>query len=75
MDEIENLEAHISYLQEDIGQRFQVLNEDQSTLQCKQSTPKPVDSETERSDSGSVTTRSQKSHQTAQSSIVNLTCA
>ena len=67
MDEIENLEAHISYLQEDIGQRLQLLNEDQSTLQFKQSTPKPVDRETERSDSGIVTTRSQKSHQTAQS--------
>jgi hypothetical protein len=46
---------------------FGKLNEDQSTLQFKQSTPKPVDSETERSDSGIVTTRSQKSHQTAQS--------
>ena len=31
MDDIENLEAHISYLQEDIGQRFQLLNDDQST--------------------------------------------
>jgi hypothetical protein len=67
LDEIENLEAQISYLQEDIGQRLHLLNEDQSTEQFKQSTPKPVDSETERSDSGIVTTRSQKSHQTAQS--------
>ena len=40
MDEIENLEAQISYLQEDIGQRLQLLNEDQSTVQFKQSTPK-----------------------------------
>ena len=63
MDDIENLEAHISYLQEDIGQRLQLLNDDQSTVQFKQSTSKPVDS----SDSGIVTTRSQKSHQTAQS--------
>ena len=66
MDEIENLEAQISYLQEDIGQRLHLLNEDQTTVQFKQSTPKPVDSETERIDSGIVTTRSQKSHQTAQ---------
>ena len=67
MDDIENLEAQISYfLQEDIGQRLQLLNEDQSTVQFKQSTPKPVDSETERNDSVIVTTRSQKSHQTAQ---------
>ena len=66
MDDIENLEAQISYLQEDIGQRLQLLNEDQSTVQFKQSTPRPVDSETERSDSWIVTTRSQKSHQTAQ---------
>jgi hypothetical protein len=65
MDEIENLEAQISYLQEDIGQRLHLLNEDQSTVQFKQSTPKPVDSETERIDYGIVTTRSQKSHQTA----------
>jgi hypothetical protein len=50
MDDIKNLEAQISYLQEDIGQRFQLLS----------------DSETERSDSGIVTARSQKSHQTAQ---------
>ena len=35
-------------------------------MQFKQSNPKPVDSETERIDSGFVTTRSQKSHQTAQ---------
>ena len=35
-------------------------------MQFKQSTPKPVDSETERIDSGIVTTRSQKSHETAQ---------
>ena len=67
MDDIENLEAHISYLQEDIGQRLQLLNDDQSTVQFQQSTSKPVDSETARSDSGIVTTRSQKSHQTAQS--------
>jgi phage-related tail fiber protein len=67
MDDIENLEARISYLQEDIGQRLQLLNDDQSTVQFKQSTSKPVDSETARSDSGIVTTRSQKSHQTAQS--------
>ena len=66
MDDIDNLEAQISYLQEDIGQRLQLLNEDQSTVQFKQSTPKPIDSETERIDSGIVTTRSQKSHQTAQ---------
>jgi hypothetical protein len=46
MDEIENLEVQISYLQEDIGQRLHLLNEDQSTVQFKQSTPKPVDSET-----------------------------
>ena len=38
MDDIENLEAQISYLQEDIGQRLQLLNEDQSTVQFKQST-------------------------------------
>jgi hypothetical protein len=67
MDDIENLEAHVSYLQEDIGQRLQLLNDDQSTVQFKQSTSKPVDSETACSDSGIVTTRSQKSHQTAQS--------
>jgi hypothetical protein len=67
MDEIENLEAQMSYLQEDIGQRLQLLSEYQSTVQFKQSTPKPVDSETERSDSGIVTTRSQKSHQAAHS--------
>jgi hypothetical protein len=36
-------------------------------VQFNQSTSKPVDSETERIDSGIVTTRSQKSHQTAQS--------
>jgi hypothetical protein len=66
MDDIENLEAQISYLQEDIGQRLQLLNEDQSTVQFKQSTPKPIDSETECIDSGIVTTRSQKSHQTTQ---------
>ena len=59
MDDIENLEAQISYLQEDIGQRLQLLNENQSTVQFKQSTPKHVDSETERIDSGIVTTRSQ----------------
>ena len=67
MDEIENFEEQMSYLQEDIGQRLQLLSEDQSTVQFKQSTPKPVDSETERSDSGIVTTRSQKSHQAAHS--------
>jgi hypothetical protein len=37
MDEIENLEAQISYLQEDIGQRLHLLNEDQSTEQFKDS--------------------------------------
>jgi hypothetical protein len=67
MNDIESIEAQISYLQEDIGQRLQLLNDNQSTVQFKQSTPKPVDSETERSDSGIVDTRSQKSHQTAQS--------
>ena len=67
MDDIENLEAQISYLQEDIGQRLQLLHDSQSTVQFKQSTPKPVDSEMERSDSGIVTTRSQTSQQTAQS--------
>jgi hypothetical protein len=36
-------------------------------VQFKQSTSKHVDSETARSDSGIVTTRNQKSHQTAQS--------
>ena len=56
------IEAQISYLQEDIGQRLQLLNDSQSTVQIKLSTPKLVDSETERSDSGIVTTRSQKSH-------------
>ena len=56
------IEAQISYLQEDIGQRLQLLNDSQSTVQIKLSTPKPVDSQTERSDSGIVTTRSQKSH-------------
>jgi len=66
MDEIEDLEAQISHLQEDIGQRLHLLSEDQSTVQFKQSTPKPVDSETERSDSRIVATRSQKSPQTAQ---------
>ena len=54
LDDIENIEAQISYLQEDIGQRLQLLNDSQSTGQFKQSTPKPVDSETERSDSGIV---------------------
>jgi hypothetical protein len=49
--------------------RLHLLNDDRSTLQFKQSTPKPVDRETERSDSGIVTTRSQKSHQTTQSRI------
>jgi hypothetical protein len=57
MDDIANLEARISYLQEDIGQRLQLLNDDQSTVQFKQSTSKPVDSETARSDSGIVTTK------------------
>jgi hypothetical protein len=38
MDEIENLEAQMSYLQEDIGQRLQLLSEYQSTVQFKQST-------------------------------------
>ena len=66
MDEIEGLEAQISHLQEDIGQRLQLLNDYQSAVQFKQSTPKPVDSETERSDSRIVATRSQKSPQTAQ---------
>ena len=67
MDDIESIEAQISYLHEDIGQRLQLLNDSQSTVQFKQSTPKLVDSETERSDSVIVITRSQKSHQTAQS--------
>jgi hypothetical protein len=66
MDDIENLETQISYLQGYIGQRLQLLNDSQSTVQFKQSNPKPVDSETERSDSWIVTTRSQKSNQTAQ---------
>jgi hypothetical protein len=50
MDDIESIEAQISYLQEDIGQRLQLLNDDQSTVQFKQSTSKPVNSETVRSD-------------------------
>jgi hypothetical protein len=62
MDDIESIEAQISYLHEDIGQRLQLLNDSQSTVQFKQSTPKLVDSETERSDSVIVITRSQKSH-------------
>ena len=66
MDDIENIEVQISYLQEDNGQRLQLLHDSLSTVPFKQSTPKPVDSETECSDSGIVTTRSQKSHQTAQ---------
>jgi hypothetical protein len=61
MDEIENLEAQISYLQEDIGQRLQLLNDSQSTVQFKQSTPRPVDSETERSDSWIVTVQEARS--------------
>jgi hypothetical protein len=67
MNDIEGIEAQISYLHEDIAQRLQLLNDSQSTVQFKQSTPKLVDSETERSDSVIVITRSQKSHQTAQS--------
>ena len=67
MDDIESIEAQISYMQEDIGQRLQLLGDDQSTVQFKQSTPKPVNSETERIDSGIVTTRSQKSRRTDQS--------
>ena len=49
--------------------KLHLLNDDQSTVPFKQSTPKPVDREAERSDSGIVTTRSQKSHQTTQSRI------
>jgi hypothetical protein len=40
-----------------IGKRLQLLNDSQSTVQFKLSTPKPVDSETERSDSGIIATR------------------
>jgi len=35
MDDIESIEAQISYLQEDIGQRLQLLNDSQSTVQFK----------------------------------------
>jgi hypothetical protein len=45
MNDIESIEAQISYLQEDIGQRLQLLNDSQSAVQLKQSTPKPVDSD------------------------------
>jgi hypothetical protein len=61
LDDIENIEAQISYLQEDIGQRLQLLNDSQSTVQFKQSTPRPVDSETERSDSWIVTVQEARS--------------
>jgi hypothetical protein len=72
MDDIENIEAQISYLQEDIGQRLQLLNDSQSTGQFKQSTPKPVDSETERSDSGIVIGQQSTPHGGARPKITKM---
>jgi hypothetical protein len=59
-------------LQEDIGQRLQLLNDSQSTGQFKQSTPKPVDSETERSDSGIVIGQQSTPHGGARPKITKM---